>query len=118
GADADAVAFAQPEVRDRALGERDDRLLARDGGDVFGRAVERVAIGEGFAHADVDHDLGDAWHLHDVLILEVLAERRQDVRFVAVFHSRRHYSMSSPLRLPTRTLVPSSRCRKVTRVGS
>src|SRR5207302_8653638 len=73
------------------------------------------------AHADVEHHLLDARHLHDVRVAELLAQLFLQALVVALFQRGPHQlgsstTMASPHCLQTRSFTsPSIRC--VTRVG-
>src|SRR5580765_2927662 len=115
----DRVARPQPELGDRALGLRHDRLLARDEGHVAEGRVERLRVRQGLAQADVDDDLGDLRDLHRVAVLELLLERRDDLCHVALLQATRHdfTSSCSPQWRQIRTRRPLSSCLWAIRVG-
>src|SRR6185503_14063753 len=78
----DRVASPDLELGDRTAGLHDDRLLAGDHRQVARRGVDRLRVGQRLAEPDVDHDLLDPRHLVRVGVLELLDERRDDVRAV------------------------------------
>src|SRR5690606_25784775 len=89
---------------------------------VLHRTLHLLGVLRRFADTHVDDDLLQPRHLHHVLVAELRDESRLDRRFVLFFQTRRHSgtrqtSMTSPERLATRTLRPSSRFLKPIRVG-
>src|SRR3989441_8374101 len=70
GLDSDRLTLAQLERRDGLAGLDERGLLPRDRDHVADRGIERLVVVLGLADADVDDDLGDPGHLHDVLVLE------------------------------------------------
>ena len=77
---ADGHAGPQPELRDRALGARHDRLLAGDGGQVADGGIQRLGVGDRLAQADVDHHLLEARDLHRIGVAEVALQGRHRPR--------------------------------------
>src|SRR5450756_1667318 len=117
---ADGVARPETELGDGALCLRDNRLLARDEGQVADGRVERLGIRERLAEPDVDHDLLESRHLHRVRIGELLGKRRDDLVGVASLQVAAHAPFTStgwPQRPQARTRVPLSRRRWWMRVG-
>src|SRR5450759_4547185 len=94
GLDANRLAGAQLERRDRLAGLDQDRLLARDGDDVSHRGVERLVVVLCLADADVHDDLGDARHLHGVAVIELLGQLGHDLVPVDGEHARRRVGTS------------------------
>src|SRR5690348_2971490 len=78
GLDADRLARAQLEGSDGLLGLDQLRLLAADRGDVADRCVERLVVVLRLADTDVDHDLVDARHLHDIAVVELFGHVFRD----------------------------------------
>src|SRR3954452_17809962 len=122
--DADGVALAQLELRDRLARLARVRVLARDGRELLGCRLEDARLRLGVAHAHVDGDLLDLRRLHRARVAEALDQRRLDLVLVLLVQTRLdlclchcHQSMSFPLRLATRTRRPSSSRRRPTRVG-
>src|ERR1039457_6852578 len=81
---ADRHALAQLELRDRLPGPGNRRLLPGDDRQVPDRAVDELGVTRRLAHAHIDHDLGQAGHLHHVGVAELLAQRRRDLSPVAL----------------------------------
>ena len=82
--------FAQLEVRDRFLRAGDDHLLADDGLKITGSRLDQFGILRCLPDADVDGDLVEPRDLHDVLVVEALHERRDDVFRVVHRQPRDH----------------------------
>src|SRR5689334_3927807 len=76
----DAHRLARPELErgDGLPGLDQLGLLAADGGDVTHRGVQRLVVVLGLADADVDDDLVDAGHLHDIAVVELLGHVLRD----------------------------------------
>src|ERR1700674_213156 len=88
GLDADRLAGAQLEGGDR-LPRLDERgFLACDGDHVADRGVERLVVVLGLADADVHDDLGDARHLHRVVVIELLGQLGYDRVSIEREHAR------------------------------
>src|SRR3954453_11832502 len=107
----DRLALTQLELRDGLAGLGDSRLLAGDRGEVANRAVDQLGVAGGVAHTHVDHDLDEAGDLHDVLVLELVTQLARDLLAVLRLQTRSgggRHQMSSPVRLATRILLPSS----------
>src|SRR5215213_526681 len=115
----DRVARPQPELGDRALGLRHDRLLAGDQGQVAERGVERLGVRERFTQADVHDDLVELRDLHRVAVFELLLERRHDLGRVTLAEAAGHdfTSSCSPQWRQIRTRRPFSRTLWAIRVG-
>ena len=75
--------------RDARLGR--DRLLAGDLGHVGHGVLEDLLVGRGFAHAHVERDLGDARHLHEVGVAELLHQLRNNRVLVELFETGGHF---------------------------
>ncbi len=67
----------------------DDRALAGDVTQIAHGVIHRLRVLDRLAHADVDHDLVDGRHLHDVGIAELFSQRWDDLLEIALFESRR-----------------------------
>ena len=107
----DRLALTQLELRDGLAGLGDGRLLAGDRGEVADGALDQLGVAGGVAHTHVDHDLDEAGDLHDVLVRELLTQLARDLLAVARLETRSgggSHQMSSPVRLATRILLPSS----------
>src|SRR5688500_7510822 len=85
---ADRHALTQLELRDGLAGLGDLRLLAGDGGEVAQGTLDELAVAGRLADAHVDDDLGEARDLHDVLVAELLAQRRDDLLAVLRLQTR------------------------------
>lgn len=108
---ADRLTLTQLELRDGLAGLGDGRLLAGDRGEVAHGAIDQLGVAGGVAHTHVDHDLDQTGNLHDVLVRELLTQLAGDFLAVARLQTRRSggsHQMSSPVRLATRILLPSS----------
>src|SRR6266545_2417953 len=116
---ADRVAGPDPELGDRPARLRAERLLAGDHRQVAGCRIDRLGVRERLAQADVDDDLGDARNLHRVAVVELLLERRDDFRPVALVEPAGHaiVSCGSPQWRQTRIRRPFSRVAWAIRVG-
>src|SRR4051794_6511299 len=112
---ADRHALAELELRDRLACLRDLWLLAGDRGEVLDRTLDQLGVAGRLADAHVDHDLGQAGHLHHVGVAELLAQCGEDLLAVARLHARRgrrlggglshlSHQISSPDFRDTRTL--------------
>src|SRR4051812_8069970 len=116
---ADRLTLAQLELRDGLPGLGDGRLLTRDDGQVTDGTVHELRVTGGVADTHVDHDLDEARGLHDVLVGELFLQLACDLLAVLRLETRSgggSHQMSSPVRLATRILLPSSSKRKPTRV--
>src|SRR5436190_7461692 len=115
----DRVARPYAELGDRALGLGHDRLLAGDEAHVAEGGVERLRVAQRLAEPDVDHDLRQSRHFHRVGIGELLLERGDDLRRVALLESAGHAfpSICSPQWRQTRTRRPVSSVAWAIRVG-
>src|SRR5579871_5297264 len=80
---ADRHPLADLEIGDRLFRACDHRLLAADLAKFDGCGVEQLRVLAGFAEADVERDLLQLGHGHDVLPAEALHERRD--RFASIF---------------------------------
>src|SRR3546814_710039 len=98
---------------------RHDRPLAGDRRQFLRRRRDLLGVLDGLAHAHVDHDLLDPRRLHGVLVRELLYQGGADHLIVVLLQPGHgaHRSITSPERLANRTLRPSSRTLKPTRVG-
>src|SRR5215210_2816988 len=116
---ADRVARPKPELGDRALGLRDDRLLAGDQREIAERGIERLRVRQRLTQADVHDALVELRDLHRVAVFELLLERRHDLGHVALAQAARHdfTSSCSPQWRQTRTRRPFSRTLWAIRVG-
>ena len=76
---ADRLARAQLELRDGPAGSGDLGLLPGDGRQVAHGPLDHLGVMSGLAHAHVDDHLDNAPDLHDVAVLELLAQRRAHV---------------------------------------
>src|SRR4051794_4628891 len=111
---ADRHALAQLELRDGLAGLGDLRLLAGDRGEVLDRTLDQLGVTRSLADTHVDHDLGQAGHLHHVGVAELLTHRGEDLLAVAHLHPRHRgrlgrlshlcHQISSPDFRATRTL--------------
>src|SRR5215218_5693734 len=90
GVRTDRHALAQLELRDRLAGLGHERLLAGDRGEVLDGPLDELRVASRLADAHVDHDLGQAGHLHDVRDVELAAERGEDLLAVAGLEARSH----------------------------
>src|SRR3954454_14768287 len=88
GVRADRHALAQLELSDRLAGLGHQRLLAGDRGQVAHRTLDQLRVAGRLADAHVDHDLGQAGHLHDVRDLELGLQRGEDLLAVAGLETR------------------------------
>src|ERR1700751_438668 len=115
---ADGHAFADLEIRNGLLGAGDDGLLTGDLTKLDGGRVQQLDVLAGFAETDIDGDLLELGHRHDVLPAKALHQRRRG--FLAVFFvqstlhacpvpSKPYLSSVVPQRLQTRTLLPSGK---------
>src|SRR3954447_5989718 len=107
----DRLALTQLELRDGLAGLGDGRLLPGDRGEVADGALDQLGVAGGVAHTHVDHDLDEAGDLHDVLVLELVTQLARDLLAVLLLQTRSgggSHQMSSPVRLATRILLPSS----------
>src|SRR3954447_8971031 len=107
----DRLALTQLELRDGLAGLGDGRLLTGDRGEVADGALDQLGVAGGVAHTHVDHDLDEAGDLHDVLVLELVTQLARDLLAVLLLQTRSgggSHQMSSPVRLATRILLPSS----------
>src|SRR3954469_23612244 len=107
----DRLALTQLELRDGLTGLGDGRLLTGDRGEVADGALDQLGVAGGVAHTHVDHDLDEAGDLHDVLVLELVTQLARDLLAVLRLETRSRggsHQMSSPVRLATRILLPSS----------
>src|SRR6476660_4934936 len=86
---ADRHALAQLELGDGLAGPGHRRLLAGDGRQVADGALDQLGVASRLADAHVDHELGQAGHLHDVGDVELAAQRGEDLLAVARLESRR-----------------------------
>src|SRR5258706_9774855 len=86
---ADRVAGSDLELRDRAPGALDDRLLPGDLREIARGGVDRLGVRQRLADADVHDDLVDAWYLVRIGVLELLDERRDDLAPVAHLEASR-----------------------------
>ena len=75
-------------MRDRLLGAGLHRLLAGDGGQVVHRLGDLLAVGSRLARADIQHDLVQLGHLHDVRVAELLHQLGLDGFVVALLEAR------------------------------
>src|SRR5690606_17919695 len=126
GTEADGHAGADLEVRDRLLGARHGRALQGDLGELAAGALQHLGVVAGLAEAHVDDDLLDARHGHDVLVAVLLHELLAHglvtqlggrLNLFDGCHLLPHSSSSAPLRLATRTLLPSPVTFTPMRVG-
>src|SRR5215212_8573210 len=85
----DRHTLTQFELGDGLAGLGHHRLLTGDHGQVADRALDQLGVARGLADAHVDHDLGQAGHLHDVADLELAAQRRDDLLAVTSLETRR-----------------------------
>ena len=85
---ADRQAFADLELRDGLLGAGLDRLLSGNGGEIVDGLYDLLAVGRGFAGADVQDDLVDLRNLHDVRIAELLHQALLDLFIVSLLKAR------------------------------
>src|SRR3954452_22207374 len=122
--DADRVALAQLELRDRLARAAHVRVLAGDRRQLLGRTLEDPRLTLGVADAHVHGDLVDLRRLHRARVAETLDQRGLDLVLVLLLQARMnlglcnsHQSMSFPLRLATRPRRPSSSRRSAMRVG-
>src|SRR5450756_1611148 len=102
--------IAQFKLRDRLAGLGDLRLLTGDGGEVADRSVDELGVASRLADTHVHHDLGQARDLVDVRVVELLAQRRDDLTRVAGLEPRLGWGLSThqtslPERFATRTRV-------------
>src|SRR5690349_20204448 len=107
----DRLTLTQLELRDGLAGLGDRRLLAGDRGEVADGALDQLGVAGGVAHTHVDHDLDEARGLHDVLVRELFLQLARDLLAVLRLETRSgggSHQMSSPVRLATRILLPSS----------
>ena len=70
------------------LARVDDGLLAGDGGQIVERLLDLLGIRSRLARADVQHDLVDLRHLHDVGVAELLHQLGLDDVVVALLEAR------------------------------
>src|SRR4029077_4460988 len=89
GLDADRLALAELERRDGLAGLDQRRLLTGDRYHVAHRRIQRLVVVLGLADTDVDDDLGDPGHLHDVVVLELLRHLRHDLLAIRDEKARR-----------------------------
>src|SRR5262249_31732156 len=73
---ADRLVLAQLERGDRSLRFSDDWMLTGDRGQVAGRRFGLLAVLHRLADTNIDDDLLQTWHLHRVLITELLHQGR------------------------------------------
>src|SRR6478736_4726531 len=106
GVRTDRHALAQLELRDGLAGLGDQRLLTGDRGEVLDRTLDQLRVASRLADAHVDHDLGQAGHLHDVLDVELRLERGEDLLAVAGLQTRRHRSGGRRLGLGHQISLP------------
>src|SRR5665811_352791 len=125
---ADRHALAALELGDPLAGLGDLRLLTGDGGEVADRSVDELGVASRLTDTHVHHNLGQARDLVDVRVVELLAQRRDDLARVADLEPRPGWGLSThqtslPERFATRTRVSRLRpsrsivsMRKPTRV--
>src|SRR5690606_8589464 len=81
--------------------------------------LQNLLVAHRLAHAHVERDLGQARHLHRVLVAEALHQLRDDFFLVLLLKPGHgcipQASMASPLERKTRTLAPFSRTLTPTR---
>src|SRR2546428_8446786 len=87
--DADGLARAELEGGNRFLRLDELWLLAGDRRHVANRRVERFVVVLRLADADVDNDLVQARHLHDVAVVELLGQLRRDRVSICLQQPRR-----------------------------
>src|SRR5690606_17316393 len=93
---ADRHALAQLELRDRLASHGHRRLLPGDGGQVADGALDELAVTGGVTDAHVDHDLGQAGHLHRVGVAELRGQRGHDLLAVTGLHPGGHLGALGP----------------------
>src|SRR4051812_24897086 len=89
----DRHTLTQLELGDGLAGLGHHRFLTGDHGQVADRALDQLGVARGLADAHVDHDLGQAGHLHDVRDVELAAERGEDLLAVAGLEARGHLGL-------------------------
>src|SRR6476661_3985225 len=112
GVRTDRHALAQLELRDGLAGLGDQGLLPGDRGEVLDGTLDQLRVASRLADTHVDHDLGQAGHLHDVLDVELGLQRGEDLLAVAGLQTRGHrgrglglgHQISLPDLRETRTL--------------
>jgi len=80
--------LTQLELRDGLAGLGDDRLLAGDGRQVADGPVHYLGVAGGVADTHVDHDLHQTRDLHDVVVGELVVQRRADLLAVLLLQPR------------------------------
>ncbi len=85
---ADGHSLAKLELGDRLAGLRDLRLLTGDGCEVADGALDQLGVLRSVSDTHVDDDLRETGDLVDVLVRELLVERREDLRGVAGLEAR------------------------------
>src|SRR6516162_7652646 len=87
---ADGHALADLEIRDGLLRARDHGFLAGDLSEFHGGGVQQFDVLAGFAKTDVDGDLRELRHRHDVLPAKSLHQRGHRFLPILVLHSALH----------------------------
>src|SRR5690606_27432422 len=97
GHDANGHPGTQLEGGDRLPRPRHHRSLASDGGEIAGCCLDCAAVLHGLAEPDVDHDLLDARHLHDVVVMELTHQRGYDFFLKALSEAlpRLHFHLAT-----------------------
>src|SRR5207237_2645952 len=93
-----------------------DRLLPRDARELVGAGVDDLRVRGRLAEAHVHDDLVDLRHGHHVLVHELLLQGRDDVLGVLLFQPGAHLSTTPSHLRQIRTLRPSPRILRPTRV--
>src|SRR5437764_519958 len=113
---ADRHPFSDLERRDRFLRAAHHRLLPRDARELVGAGVDDLRVRGRLAEAHVHDDLVDLRHGHHVFVPELLLQGRDDVLGVLLFQPGAHLSTTPSHLRQIRTLRPSPRILRPTRV--
>ena len=85
---ADGHALTQLELSNGLAGPGDGWLLTGDDGQITDGTVDDLGVTRSLSDAHVDHDLGQTGNLHDVGVLELLLQGRDDLLAVFLLQAR------------------------------